>query len=229
MNIPFLVRTSAVALLAVASARSAVAQSAENVAVIINEASAASVRVGEHYVAKRGVPAANVIRIKTTTDDEITREAFVASIESPIGAALIRQSLHDRVLYLVLTKGVPLRVAGSNGLEGTSASVDSELTLLYRKMSGRTVPVRGPVDNPYHLGTRPVAEAQRFSHRAHDIFLVSRLDGFTADEAIAMIDRAQSPVQSGQVVLDQRVDARGSGRGPMAGAGSRAAAGSRLR
>jgi uncharacterized protein (TIGR03790 family) len=204
MNIRSLVRTVALASVALAASRSANGQTAENVAVIINEASPASIRVGEHYVARRGVPAANVIRIRTSTADEITREAFGASIESPIGEAIRKHSLHDRVLYLVLTKGIPLRVTGSSGLEGTSASVDSELTLLYRKMSGLAVPIRGPVENPYHLGTRPIAEAQRFTHRAHDIFLVSRLDAFTADDAIALIDRAQSPVQSGQVVLDQR-------------------------
>ena len=104
----------------------------------------------------------------------------------------------------MLTKGVPLRVAGSTGFEGMIASVDSELTLLYRKLTGVAPPVRGRVDNPYYLGDRNLKEAQRFSHRAHDIFLVSRLDAFTVDEALAMIDRAQSPVTDGKIVLDQR-------------------------
>ena len=104
----------------------------------------------------------------------------------------------------MLTKGVPLRIAGTAGLDGIVASVDSELTLLYRKITGVLRRVRGHVDNPYYLGDRDVREAQRFTHREHDIFLVSRLDAFTVDEALAMIDRAQSPVTEGSIVLDQR-------------------------
>ena len=180
------------------------AQSAENVAVVVNEASAGSQRIGEYYVRKRAIPQTNVIRIRTSVDEEISRAAYAATIEQPIAAALVKAALQDRILYIVLTKGVPIRVAGTTGLDGTVASVDSELTLLYRKMTGKAVPVGGRVDNPYYLGSRLVRDAQRFTHRAHDIFLVSRLDAFTVDEALAVIDRAQAPVTDGQIVLDQR-------------------------
>ena len=75
------------------TAGTAGAQSAENVAVIINEASPDSRRVGEYYVQKRAIPAANVIRIRTTVDEEIERNEFAASIEQPIAAALSRGAL----------------------------------------------------------------------------------------------------------------------------------------
>jgi uncharacterized protein (TIGR03790 family) len=105
---------------------------------------------------------------------------------------------------LVLTKGVPLRINGAPGLRGPAASVDSELTLLYRRLTGITVPLNGPVDNPYYLGARELSEALPFSHRNHDIFLVTRLDGFTVEDAVGLIDRAQSPQPTGKIVLDQR-------------------------
>jgi uncharacterized protein (TIGR03790 family) len=182
----------------------AFAQSAENVAVVINDASDASKRVGDRYVTSRGIPETNVIRIRTSTDETIDRRSYAASIEQPIAAALIRSSLQDRVLYLVLTKGVPLRIAGTGGTNGTSSSVDSELTLLYRRMSGRTVPFEGRVANPYFLGTKPVTEARQFTHVDHDIYLVSRLDAYTVDEAIAIVVKAQTPSPEGVVVLDQK-------------------------
>jgi uncharacterized protein (TIGR03790 family) len=180
------------------------AQSAENVALVINDASDSSQRIGEHYIRKRAIPATNVIHIRTSVDEEVSRGVYSATIEQPIANALAKASLQDRILYIVLTKGVPLRVAGTSGLDGTVASVDSELTLLYRKMTGVTVPVSARVDNPYYLGSRLVRDAQRFTHRAYDIFLVSRLDAFTVDEAIAVIDRAQAPSSEGRIVLDQR-------------------------
>ena len=189
---------------ALATAQAALAQSAENVAVVINSASPASQRIGEYYVRERGIPAGNVIRINTPAQEAVSRAIYAATIELPIASALGRERLQDRVLYLVLTKGVPLRIAGTLGQEGTIASVDSELTLLYRRMTGQAVPARGRVANPYFLGTRDTKEAQPFTHREHDIFLVSRLDAFTVEDVIALIDRAKSPSTEGRIVLDQR-------------------------
>ena len=132
------------------------AQSAENVAVIINDLDQASVRVGDYYVQKRNVPAANVIRIKTSTEETVDRSVFEKTIQAPIANAIARERLQDRILYLVIAKGVPLRIAGTAGPNATAASVDSELTLLYRRMLGDAVLTRGRIDNPYYLGTRDV-------------------------------------------------------------------------
>jgi uncharacterized protein (TIGR03790 family) len=183
---------------------SAAAQTAANVAVVINDADAASRKVGEYYVAQRGVPADNVIRLRTTSDETIERSAYLAGIQRPIASALWRGNLMDRVLYLVLTKGVPLRIAGTGGRDGTVASVDSELTLLYRTMVGTPTLTRGRVENPYFLGSAPIQTSRPFTHRAHDIFLVSRIDGFTVEDAMALVDRAKAPATDGRIVLDQR-------------------------
>ena len=189
------------------------AQSAENVAVVINEASPASQKIGEHYIRVRAIPPENVIRLRTDTDESIERAEYVRSIEQPIVVAIANGNLHDRILYIVLTKDIPLRIAGTAGTDGSIASVDSELTLLYRRMTGQTVPTRGRIANPYFLGDKPIAQAQPFTHRALDIFLVSRLDAFTVDEAIALIDRAQSPSREGRVVLDERAALVSDGTG----------------
>jgi uncharacterized protein (TIGR03790 family) len=180
------------------------AQSPANVVVIVNDASDASKRIGEHYARSRNLPPGNVIHISTATTDGVSRPQYVAQIELPIAVALRRDNLHDRVLYLVLTKGVPLRIDGTGGQEATMTSVDSELTLLYRKMTGRTVTMRGRIPNPYYLGSKPLAAARPFTHREHDIYLVTRLTGFTVDDALALIDRGREPRNDGRFVLDQR-------------------------
>jgi uncharacterized protein (TIGR03790 family) len=182
----------------------AAAQSSENVLLVINELSPDSIRVGEHYAAVRAIPAAQVVRIKAPVSEAITRAEYGAAIESPIGAWLSRYLLQDRVLFIVLTKGIPLRVDGTGGLSGTIASVDSELTLLYRKLTGVPVLATGRVDNPYFLSERPLSEARRFSRIDSDIYLVTRLDGFTADDAIKLIDRGANPSREGKIVLDQK-------------------------
>ena len=185
-------------------------QSALNVAVIINDNSPDSQRIGEHYARTRGLAPSNVLRIRTAADDSIERDAYVRTIEQPLGLAIKRAGIQDRLLYLVLTKGVPLRIAGTTGLGGTQASVDSELTLLYRRLLGQPISLQGKIDNPYYLGSRPIDEARPFSRREHDIYLVTRIDAFTVDQALAVIDRAQAPATEGRIVLDRR-GAAGSG------------------
>ncbi|HWK10546.1 MAG TPA: hypothetical protein VNR64_10870, partial [Vicinamibacterales bacterium] len=60
------------ALLVAAAPMDAAAQTAENVAVVINDASRASQQIGEYYVRKRGIPPANVIHLQAPTTDEVT-------------------------------------------------------------------------------------------------------------------------------------------------------------
>lgn len=180
------------------------AQTSENVAVVVNDLSPDSQRIGEYYAKVRSLPPSNVLHIRTSTEETIDRAVYSQSIEQPLINAIAKGTLQDKVLYLVLTKGVPLRVAGTAGQAGTIASVDSELTLLYRIMTGQSIRLEGPVANPYFLGDRETSEAKPFTHRNHDIFLVSRLDGFTFDEVKDLIDRGSAPRAEGRFVLDQR-------------------------
>ncbi len=180
------------------------AQSPENVAVVVNDNSAESQRIGAYYAKTRGLPPANVLRIQTSTEVAIERNAYVTTIERPLGLAISRAGLQDRLLYLVLTKGIPLRIAGATGLSGTAASVDSELTLLYRRLVGLPFSLAGKIDNPYYLGAREIGAALPFSHREQDIYLVTRIDAFTVDQALALVDRAQAPGMEGRILLDKR-------------------------
>lgn len=196
-----LVIASAVSLLCALPSH---AQTGANVLVIINETSADSVKIGEYYVAKRAIPAENVVRLRTPVTDEIDRARFEYEIERPISELLTRHGTQDQIIYLVLTKGIPLRVRGSGGLEGSVAAVDSELALLYRKLLGIPLPPAGRIPNPYYLGNGVPSAAKRFSHAQHDIFLVTRLDGFTVQDALAVVDRGVAPAADGVFVLDQR-------------------------
>ena len=179
------------------------AQSGANVLLVVNEASADSGRIAEHYARARSVPSDQVLRVKVETADEIDRAVFDAQIQAPIATWLKQHAAQDRILYIVLTKGIPLRVKGSSGRDGTVASVDSELTLLYRRLAGGTPPVAGLLDNPYFLGRTPVAQAKTFSHQVSDLYLVTRLDGYTVEDVRGLIDRGAAPVREGRILLDQ--------------------------
>lgn len=199
-------RCLAVVFLLGLGAAPALAQTAGNVLLVVNETSEDSVKIGEHYAKARAIPADQVLRIKMPVAELIARSGYQQLIEQPLVAWFNKHSAHDRILYIVLTKGLPLRIDGTAGRNGTVSSVDSELTLLYRKLVGLPIAPQGQVANPYFLGTEPAAKAKRFSHRDHDIFLVTRLDGFTASDVIAMIDRGVKAAPAGHIVLDQKAD-----------------------
>jgi uncharacterized protein (TIGR03790 family) len=181
---------------------SAVAQSGQNVLLVVNEASPLSAQIADHYAVVRAVPQVNVVRVKVAVTDEIARADFERLVEAPLAQWLTRTASQDRILFIVLTKGVPLRVAGTSGRDGNAASVDSELALLYRKMAGLQIPAAGHVPNPYFLGNAPVGTARPFTHEAQDIYLVTRLDGFTLDDVLQEIDRGAAPSREGKFVLD---------------------------
>ena len=185
-------------------ASSAAAQSADNLLLVINTSSPDSIQVGDYYARKRMVAADRILRLTVDPVEQVGRVAYERQIEAPIARWFSERALHDRILYIVLTKGVPLRIDGTPGLDGTGASVDSELTLLYRRMAGQAIPPQGFVPNPYFLGDRAGKEAARFTHETQDIFLVTRLDGYTVGDVTAMIDRGLMPARSGRFALDEK-------------------------
>ena len=180
------------------------AQSASNVLVVSNRASPASETIARYYVEHRGIAQTNVCAIMTAVSESIARPAYESQIEGPIWQCIAGARAHDRILYIVLTKDVPLRISGTSGRTGTNASVDSELTLLYRRRTGQAVPFPGFVPNPYFAGTAPIATIQPFSHRSQDIYLVTRLDGYTVQDAIGLVDKAAAAVPRGRFILDER-------------------------
>jgi len=194
---------AALALFALASA--AAAQSGDNVLLVVNEWSAESGRVAEHYARARAVPKEQILRIKVdAAADEVERRVFEDQIQTPISDWLRANSAQDRILFIVLTKGIPLRVQGTAGRAGTVASVDSELTLLYRRLAGSEVTLVGSIPNPYYVADGAVARAKPFSHQTHDVYLVTRLDGFTVDDVLRLIDRGAAPASGGKILLDQK-------------------------
>ena len=188
----------------------AAAQTAQNVLVVINEASPESRDIGEYYVQKRQIPAEQVVRLQLPASEDIDRAQYQSRIEAPLISWFAAHSAAlDRILYIVLTKGVPLRIAGTVGQGGTIASVDSELTLLYRKMLGLPVVLNGSARNPYFAGDLPAGSAKPFTHEKYDIFLVTRLDAFTVAQAKGLVDKALAPARDGQIVLDGRIEVTG--------------------
>jgi uncharacterized protein (TIGR03790 family) len=92
---------------------------------------------------------------------------------------------------------VPLRIRGSGGQAAESASVDSELTLLYSDMRGKPHALPAGIANPFFAKTNAA-----FHHPAFPIYLVTRLTGYDFADVKGLIDRALMARNRGKFVID---------------------------
>lgn len=190
-----LIRVTVLILLSLTAAYGADDETAR-VLLVVNDSSRLSRDIGAYYARARNIPAAQICRIRTSTEEEITRTAFEKEIEAPIASLLRSRNWVDRIHYIVTTGGVPLKINGTLGFSGTAASVDSELAALYARLTSQPNGAAGSLPNPYFRSREP------FSHPAYPMYLVTRLAGFTLADVRAMIDRSQRPRNRGIVVID---------------------------
>lgn len=174
------------------------AQTADQVLVVVNRKSAVSLEIGNYYIKKRGIPRANVCSLDTDPVEMIDRNVYTDQIEAPIGKYLKAHGLKEKILYIVLTSGVPLRIPGpGDALRSEAASVDSELTLLYQRMTGAVLPLAGPLPNPFFR-----QRDTPFRHPLFPMYLVTRLDGYNIADVKGLIDRALLARNTGKWVID---------------------------
>jgi uncharacterized protein (TIGR03790 family) len=172
-------------------------QTPDSVLVVVNQPSALSRKIGEYYVERRRIPASNICFLNASTNEEISRSDFDDQIARPIQNYLRSHNLTEKVLYIVTTSEVPLKIRGNLGLAGEAASVDSELTLLYFDLHGRAHPLPAGIANPFFGKI-----AAPFRHPDFPIYLVTRLAGFDFDDVKGIIDRALFARNRGKFVID---------------------------
>lgn len=176
------------------------AQTPAEVLVVVNRRSAASREIGEYYIHKRGIPLANLCGIDTAPEETIERPVYDKEIEAPVAEFLKKQGLEEKILYIVLTGGVPLRVYGpGEEMRTETSSVDSELTLLYARLHGSVIPLAGPARNPFFQQRNTP-----FRHPLFPMYLVTRLDGYNMADMKALVDRALEARNTGKFVIDLR-------------------------
>jgi len=180
-----------------------IAQSGENVLLVVNRADKLSRRIAEYYIPKRGIPPKNVCRIDVLDEaEEISWDDYLEQLEKPISRCLTKAHLQEQVQYIVTTLGVPLKVSGGGqGMQAEYAAVDSELALLYAKLKGRQFPRGGPVANPFYR-----RKDEPFTHSRFPIYLVTRLAGYDFDDVKGIIDRSLEARNRGKFVFDLKAN-----------------------
>jgi len=194
-------------------------RSADEVLLVVNENSPVSKAIAEDYALKRRVR--NILFVQcqdsalSADNETIPFGDYSRSIESPIREYLAR---HTNLNFIVLTKGVPIRITGaalgscndqSHDPISTRGrpSVDSSLAALDYTNLPDTVKIdmagSGAVGCAF--SNRYWNAAEPFSHARFGGYLVTRLDGYSAADAKALVSRSLEAEQghmSGKVLLD---------------------------
>ena len=192
-------------------------RTAAEVLVVYNAASPISKSVADDYAAKRGVR--NVVAIRcadsaVSSDNEtVPMAAYVSAIEKPIRDYL---SGHRGIQFIVLTKGVPIRIVGSetgvrpdDSPPGTPlrSSVDSHLAAMdYANIAdARKLTITGSGATGVGWANRYWNAKEPFSREKFGGYLVTRLDGYTEADAKALVTRAlaaEGNRPDGKILLD---------------------------
>lgn len=195
---------------------------ASRVIVLANRDDADSVRLARAYAQRRSIPVENIIALRMPLEESISWAEFVSTIYEPLQDELLRRrwldgttmNLRDavgrrkvamaghRISYLVVCRGVPLRIQHAPALYAPVArmtdrpefrtnagAVDSELSLLAQ--SG--FPINAFVPNPLFRNDQPR------SLETGLIVRVSRLDGPSYEAALAMVDGALAAERTGLI------------------------------
>jgi len=187
---------------------------AERVLLVRNADSPVSCAVADDYAEKRGI--ANVVAIHCADSaldgarETISLEDYTRAIRRPIAEYLATRQHID---FIVLTKGIPIRIRGgeSGNTAGEGPALDNCLAALdYPQLKDAT---------KYHFifdEARGWAWANRywnaktpFSHATFGGYLVTRLDGYTKNDAMALVARALAAEQrppTGTILLDIQPD-----------------------
>lgn len=211
---------------------------AARVVILANLDDPDSVRIAKHYATARNVPAANLIALKMPLTEVISWREFIVSVWTPLLGQLVRDKWIDaipmaatdslgrqkhavygnRITALVVCRGVPLKIANAPELitevppltaraefRTNAGAVDAELSLL----SAPNYPITAFVPNILFQNERPTG------FELGQVVKVSRLDGPTPQDAMALVDRALAAERHGllgRAYVDiARRDAMGDG------------------
>ncbi|WP_218080444.1 TIGR03790 family protein [Anthocerotibacter panamensis] len=188
---------------------------AMRVLVLANRNSPVSLRLARYYQQQRAIPDSNFLTLdlpdssQQPANETISYATYLQQVEQPLRAFLRQPKPQARIRYLLLTKGVPLRVLAvphrlssgkpftqTQALDATLAALDYRALPIELKEGAKILGLVTP--NLYWRQNFP------FSHALTGGYLVTRLDGYTEADARALVERALTPRPglAGVVLLD---------------------------
>lgn len=175
---------------------------ARRVLVVMNRASESSRQVAEFYMVKRKIPKDNLIEVNMSTSDNVSDSEYKLALEDPIKRKI--SGLKQQIDFIVLTKGVPIRLRDNNGY-----SVDGHIATMNMPIQAIEKPEVEQIKkslNPYFN------QSERFDSKKYGFYLVTRLDGYTVEDAMRLVTNSlKAEAQKGPFLFDCDPGRKGGG------------------
>lgn len=200
------------------------APSGEEVVVIYNKKVPASEDVARHYAEVRKVPAEQVIGLKLSAEEEISRSEFQDTLEKPLARELesrklwrmgkvtfpsgsgeareLRVPVESKIRYVVLCYGVPLKIANDPNLhEPGEENARPELRVNAAAVDSELAALPLPADMKLKFAllrnTSYTSTNAAWFSPTNGILMVTRLDGPTPEIARSLVDKAMEAETNG--------------------------------
>jgi hypothetical protein len=174
-----------------------------NVVVVVNARSEASVRLGNYYAERRGIPPQNVLRMEHPLEEGVVNWSH-ATLQSrllqPLDAMIAARNLQDQALFVVLSMDIPYRTTRIDGTNSTTS-------VLYYGFKPDDPHLPGTCTLSSQSTNAYFASESRFRDRppasSRTPYLAAMITGATLEEATMLVDQgvAGDATFPGQVVL----------------------------
>lgn len=187
-----------------AAAVTVVRRDVERVVIVVNADVPEGLDVADHYAAARGIPEGQVVSVSAGTDSILSIEEFDDRIGGPVREWLQDTGMGERATYFVTVLGMPYHVEGLTPPSWYDADAYGWWPVSLDSVLGAVGAGTGPfgteglMPNPLYMEADSAALAYPERRRALDAVAetgggfipVSRLDGPTVEDAMALVDRA---------------------------------------
>ncbi|MCW5937799.1 MAG: TIGR03790 family protein [Fimbriimonadaceae bacterium] len=178
----------------------------KRVLVVENKASKDSLELSKYYREKRRIPPENLVTLDVEPKDNVSLDDYIKKIEDPIKARLGKSE--HRIDFIVMTKGVPIRM-----IDDWGRAVDSQLAAMRMDFKAMEQPEPEQIKrslNPYFN------KNEHFDSSKFNMYLVTRLDGYTLADAKKLVDNSLAAKPSkGPFFFDQAANRTDQGYGEL--------------
>lgn len=175
--------------------------------VVYNRMVPGSQALAEYYAVKRGLPPENIVRTATLAEESISLVEVTKNLCGELKAKIkALKGINRRIDYIVLCKGTAIRSWEGNAAFG----IDSYIAAM-----DQPEPPTGKADQP-RMRNPYFGKDEPFSSDKFGIYLVTRLDGYTFEDAKKLVDNSlAAKPHKGPFLLDSDPGRRSGGYKPL--------------
>ena len=194
---------------------------AKSVLVVYNANAPESKSIADEYQKARGVPKENVLAVKVTASENISKAEYKSGVVDPIAKAI--DKLKSRIDFILLIRGLPIRLDHEYG-----HSMDASL-MVDAHPKRKAAPLDwwpGPKVDGSSIQFDPQSvekyvnqyggSKEPFDSSKYAMYLVTRLDGYTVADARKLITNSiQAKPLKGGFLLDSAPERSSGGYGAV--------------